>query len=59
MFMLMKLTPEVNSRSVLCTALTPIDPKNTKATEELTVIFALLGSVSVKALNKTLMKLTP
>jgi len=35
------------------------DPKSAKKTERLTVFFALLGSMSVKALSKMLVKLTP
>jgi len=35
------------------------DPKSAKKTDSLTVFFALLGYISVKASRKTLMKLTP
>jgi len=34
-------------------------PKAQKDTDDLTVIFALLGSARVKALHKMLVKLTP
>ena len=36
-----------------------VDPKSVKKTDYLTVFFTLLGSVSVKAVHRTLMKLSP
>jgi len=38
---------------------TRADPKSTKRLDELTVFFALLGSVSAKAVHRMLVKLTP
>jgi hypothetical protein len=35
------------------------DPEGTKNTDDLTVLFALLGSAHAKAARRTLMKLTP
>ncbi len=42
-----------------CTALTCADPKSIKKTVKLSIFFKLLGSTSVKAAHKMLVKLTP
>jgi len=52
------LLPGVNCINFLCVAFAHADPKSAKKTDNLTIIFALLGSTSVKAECKTLMKLT-
>jgi len=57
--MLKKLTPGVNFIEILWAALTRQDPKSTKKTDDLTVLFVLSGSAHVKAAHKTLMKFTP
>ncbi len=55
----MKLTSGVNFIKVLCTAFTPVGPKSAKKnTSDLTVFFVYSGSVCVKAVRRTLMKLT-
>jgi len=56
---LVKLTPGLNFINVLHTAFTLVDPKSVKKIDNLIVIFTLLGSVSVKAVRITLMKLSP
>ena len=56
---LVKLTPRANFIIVLGTNFTLIVPKCVKDTDDLTVIFTLLGSMSAKAVRRTLMKLTP
>jgi len=56
---LMKLTAGVNFINVLLEAFRLEDPKSAKKTDNLTVFFALLGSASIKAASRTLMKLTP
>jgi len=55
----MKLRPGVNFINVLKAAFTLADPKSTKKTDGLTVCFALLGSVLIKASRKMLVKSTP
>jgi hypothetical protein len=57
--MLAKLPPGVDFTNILRAAFTLADPKRVKKTDVLTVFFGLLGSGSVKAVRKTLMKLTP
>ncbi len=57
--MLMKLTSGPNFINVLCTAFTHADPRNLIKTVNLSIFFMLLGSMSVKAAHKTLVKLTP
>jgi len=52
----MKLTPGVNLTNVLRTAFMLVDPKSIKNTVKLSVSF--LGSASVKAVHRTLMKLS-
>ena len=49
----------VNFTNVLQVAFTPADTKRAKKLLDLTVFFALLGSGSVKAACRMLMKLTP
>ncbi len=49
----------VNFINVLHTAFTLVDPKSVKKIDNLTVFFTLLGSASVKAVRRTLMKLSP
>jgi len=53
-----KLTPGVNFTNVFCAAFTLVDHENLKKPENLTVFFMLLGSVCVKAVQRTLMKLS-
>jgi len=55
----MKLTPGVNFINIIWAAFMCTDPKSTKYTDNLTVLFALLGSMHEKALGKMLIKLTP
>ncbi len=55
----MKLTPGLNFINVLLTAFTLPDPKSVKKTVKLSIFFTLWGSTSVKAVHRTLMKLTP
>jgi len=57
--MLMKSTPDFNVNNILRAAFTRADPKSAKKTDDLTVFFALLGSVRSKAAGNTVMKLTP
>jgi len=49
----------VNFTNTLGAAFTSADPKSTKNTVKLSVFFVLLGSVSVKARRKMLVKSTP
>jgi len=51
--------PGVNFINVLQAAFTQTDPKSAKELLDLTVFFALLGFLCVKAARRTLMKLTP
>ncbi len=53
------LTPGVNFTNVSCAAVTLVCPKTPNDTANLTVFFAHLGSASVKAARRTLMKLSP
>ncbi len=55
---LSKLTPVLNFINILCTAFTFVDPESVKKIENLTVFFTLLGSAHVKAVHRTLMKLS-
>ena len=48
----------VNFTNILWAALTRADPKSVKKTVKLSSFFALLGSVSLKAARRTLVKLT-
>jgi len=56
--MLMKLTPGVNFIKILCTSFMLVDPKSIKKIDNLSIFFMLLGSAHVKAVCRTLMKLT-
>jgi len=49
----------VNFTNILCKAFMCPDPKSTKRTDDLNVIFALFGSALLKAVHKMLVKLTP
>jgi len=51
-------TPGLNFINVFRTAFTLADPESAKKTDGFTVFFVLLGSASVKAVHRTLMKLT-
>ena len=51
--------PRVNFTNILRAAFTRVDPKSAKKMLNLTVFFALLGSVRVKAACRMLVKLTP
>ncbi len=58
--MLMKLTPGVNFINLFTrSCYTHSDPKSTKRQSSHQFLLALLGSTQVKALRKTLVKLTP
>jgi hypothetical protein len=57
--MLMKLIAGVVFINVLREAFAHSDLKSAKKPDNLTVFFALLGSASVEAACRTLMKLTP
>jgi hypothetical protein len=48
----------LNFINVLRTPFTLTDPKSVKKTVKLSIIFRLLGSTSVKAVRRTLMKLS-
>jgi hypothetical protein len=52
------LTAGVNFIKILWKVFTHVDPTSAKKTYKLTVFFALLGSAHVKAVCRTLMKLT-
>ncbi len=54
-----RLTPALNFANILRTAFTDADPKSVKKTVNWSIFFILLGSRSVKAARKTLVKLTP
>jgi len=51
--------PWVNFINVVGAAFTPTDHKSAKKDCQVVSIFALSGSLSAKAANRTLMKLTP
>jgi len=53
------LTPGVNLINVLRAAFACADPKSVKKDWQLDCLFALFGSVCVKAAHRMLMKLTP
>jgi len=55
----MRETSRFNFINILRKAFTPADPKCAKKSDSLTVFFALLGSAGIKAVQKTMMKLTP
>jgi len=52
-------TSGVNFTNILCATYTRAIPKAQKKTEGLTIFFALLGSLHVKAARNNLVKLTP
>ncbi len=56
--MLMKLTARVNFTNVLLTAFTLKEPESVKKIDNLTVFFMHLGSAPIKAVRRTLMKLS-
>ena len=56
---LFQYLPGVNITNVLRAAFTLKDPKSAKKLLNLTVFFALLGSASVKAARKMMVKLIP
>ncbi len=56
---LMKLTPVVNFTNVLRTAFTLVDLKSVKIPVSHWYLFTLSGSASVKAVHRSLMKLSP
>jgi len=59
-FQLRSTTPFVNFINVLCTAFTFADPKSVKKSQlSHKYLFTLLGSASIKAVCRTLMKLSP
>jgi len=57
--LLLILPLRLNFINVLRTAFAPADPESVKNTDDLTVFFTLLGSTGVKAVCKSLVKLTP
>ncbi len=57
--MLLRLTPGLDFINVLRTAFTPVGPKSVKRYQRLDWVLTLLGPTSVKAVRRTLMKLTP
>jgi hypothetical protein len=57
--MLMKLTPDVNIINILLVAFKCEDPKSVKIQSSCHYLFVLLGSASIKANRKMLVKLTP
>ncbi len=52
-------TSGVNCINILCTAFALVDHEGVNNTVKLSVFFALLGSMSVKAVRRTLMKFSP
>jgi hypothetical protein len=57
--LLVKSTPVANFINVKCTAFVLVDPKSVKRQLSHQWLFTLLGSMSVKAVHRTLMKLSP
>ncbi len=53
------MSERLNFINVLCKAFTLADPKSVKKTVKLSIIFTLLGSTCIKAVRKTLVKLSP
>jgi len=53
------LLTRLNFINVLRTAFTLTDPESVKKRVKLSIFFTLLGSTSVKAVSRTLMKLSP
>ncbi len=56
---LFQLPSGVNFTNVLLTAFMCADPGRVKNTDDLAVFFTLSGSMSAKAVQRTLVKLTP
>jgi len=54
-----KLTPGLDFINVLRTAFTPVVPQSIRTQSSCQYLFMLLGPTSVKAVRRTLMKLTP
>ena len=54
-----RIHPGFDFINVLREAFTLVDPKSVKKIDNLTVFFTLLGSLRVKAVRRTLMKLSP
>ena len=57
--MLVKSTPGLNFINILRTAFTLVDPQSIKIQLSHQCLFMLLGFTSVKAVRRTLMKLSP
>jgi len=57
--MLVKLTPGVNFTNKFTLSFYAHRSQKCKKTDDLTFFFTLLGSASVKAVSRSLMKLTP
>ncbi len=57
--MLLRLTPGLDFINVLRTAFALVDPKSVRTQSSLQYHFTLLGSTSVKAVRRKLLKLTP
>ena len=57
--MLMKWTPGVNIINVLCTTFALVGPKSVKRYWQLDWVLTLWGTTGVKAVSRTLMKLSP
>ena len=55
----MKLTPGADFINILHTAFTPVVPQSVRTQSSCQYLFTLLGSTHVKAVHRTLMKLTP
>ncbi len=53
------LTPGHNFINIVLTAFMHADPRSVKKTVKLSIFFTLLGSTSIKAAPKMLVKLTP
>ena len=58
MYLVHQCSPWVNFTNILRAAFTPEDPKSAK-NSQVKQVFALLGSVCVKAARKIMVKLTP
>jgi len=56
--LMMKLTPGVNFIIVLCTDFTLVDPESLKILLSHQYLFTLSGSAGIKAVRRTLMKLS-
>jgi len=57
--MLVKLIPGLDFINVLRTAFTPVVPQSVRTQSNRQYLFTLLGPTSVKAVRRTLVKLTP